>query len=102
MTTLFPYTPLFRALYADTIIAAKLLNKKDWGNYDMPVNSLNSIPWAAAVRLDEAGSPFAKQLSAMFTDMNRSGYFLEREKAWGLPVSQFLLDLHKKAMAKQE
>src|SRR3546814_2015187 len=38
-------------VYADTIIAAKLLNKKDWGNYDMPLNSLNSIPDRKSTRL---------------------------------------------------
>ena len=78
-------------LFDNTAIAADLLNP-EWAGYKAPLVPSMNAPWAIAIARKEQGTDFEQLISLAVADWHRSGFLIEREKAWGLPPSKFLAD----------
>ncbi|HSW18332.1 MAG TPA: transporter substrate-binding domain-containing protein [Ramlibacter sp.] len=80
-------------LFDDTAIWADL-QRPEWAGYKAPLASAMVVPWSVALSRKEAGSELEVMVGDALADWHRSGFLLEREKAWGLPPSEFLARLH--------
>jgi len=78
-------------LFDHTAIAADL-RQPEWAGYRAPLPVVLNAPWAIAISRKERGSAFDRWLGDTVADWHRSGFLLERERAWGLPASRFLKD----------
>jgi len=78
-------------LFDHTAIVADLRNP-EWAGYRAPLPPVLSAPWAIAIARKERGSAFDRWLGDTVADWHRTGFLLEREQAWGLPASRFLLE----------
>ena len=79
--------------YDDTALFGQLLDP-EWKDYEVPLKSILVAPWGLAVKLGE--DKFAKFMSDAITDWHKTGLILELEKKWGLPNSQYALEMHAK------
>jgi polar amino acid transport system substrate-binding protein len=70
------------------------LARPEWAGYQAPLPPTLSVPWAIALSRRDRGSAMERQLGDIVADWHRSGFLIEREKAWGLPPSQFLAEAH--------
>ncbi len=86
-------------IYDDSAIAA-LLKEDKWKNYQLPLNTIMSNPWAIAVKSTEKNTAFGILISGIIAEWHRSGRLLELEKKWGLRNSQYLIDQNKRWNAK--
>ncbi|MEI6205650.1 MAG: transporter substrate-binding domain-containing protein [Desulfuromonadales bacterium] len=68
------------------------LTKPEWKGYKAPLPPALVTPWAIAISIKERGSDFEKVLGDIVADWHRSGFLIEREKAWNIPPSKFLVD----------
>ena len=57
------------------------------------------MPWGAAVRKEELNGRLSKELSAAIIDWHKTGKIVEWEKKWGIPQTQWVLDMQKKCLA---
>lgn len=78
-------------LFDHTAIAADLLNP-EWAGYRAPLVPVLETPWAIAVARSERGRAFERWLGDTVAEWHRSGYLIERERAWGIQPSRFLED----------
>lgn len=76
-------------LFDNTAIAGDL-RRPEWAAYQAPLPVVLPTPWALAIARSERGLGFERWLSDVVADWHRSGFLLERERAWGLPASDFL------------
>jgi polar amino acid transport system substrate-binding protein len=70
------------------------LTQPEWKGYRLPLPPTLETPWAIAIADKERGTQFEQFLGDALADWHRSGFLLEREKAWGIPPSKFLADAH--------
>jgi polar amino acid transport system substrate-binding protein len=70
------------------------LAQPEWKGYTASLPPLLETPWAVAIARSERGTDFEKFLGDTVAQWHRSGFLLERERAWQLPPSKFLADAH--------
>jgi polar amino acid transport system substrate-binding protein len=56
----------------------------------MPLETILTAPWGAAVRLEERDGPWGQFVAKTISDWHRSGKLTETEKKWGILPSAFL------------
>jgi polar amino acid transport system substrate-binding protein len=78
-------------LFDSTAVLNDLTNP-EWKGYKAPLAPTLSTPWAMAIRKQEQGSEFERMLGDIVAEWHRSGFLLEREKAWKVPPSKFVAD----------
>lgn len=76
-------------LFDNTAIQGDL-RLPEWAGYKAPLPPVLNTPWALVIARREAGSEFERLLGDIVANWHRSGFAIEREKAWGLPASNFL------------
>jgi len=76
-------------VYADQILRETAASD-DWQDYTVRLEPIDEIPWAIAVRKDEADSELSKELSDIVARWHRTGYLLETAEKWGLGSNPFL------------
>src|SRR4051812_37117403 len=77
--------------YDDTAIVGEM-QKPEWSDYEMPLNSILVQPWGVAVKQGEKA--FADFVSKAVTDWHRSGMIQRLEKHWGIKPTKFAEDMH--------
>lgn len=80
-------------LYDDTAIQGVLLNS-EWGNYHMPLESQDAIPWGVAVRKGEPD--FAAFMTKVVEDWAKSGIVQKLEDQYHISHSKYAEELHQK------
>ena len=80
-------------LFDNTALAADIL-KPEWAGYKMPLAVSLVTPWSIAIARGEANTDFEALISDAVADWHRTGFLIEREKAWGLQPSKFLQDMN--------
>jgi polar amino acid transport system substrate-binding protein len=82
-------------LYDDTAFAERLADPK-WAGFEMPLETILTEPWGAAVKLEERDGPWGQFMAKTIADWHRSGKLIELERKWNIAPSAFL----KKAQAE--
>ena len=80
-------------LFDNTAVAGDL-RLPEWAGYKAPLPPVLNTPWAIAIARRDAGTDFERIVSDTVADWHRTGFAIEREKAWGLAASKFLSDSH--------
>jgi polar amino acid transport system substrate-binding protein len=81
-------------VYDDTAIVA-LLQRPEWAQaFEMPMPSLYTVPWAVAIDRSNSGTALEDAISAAIIGWHRDGYLARVEKAWSIPASDFVRDMH--------
>src|SRR5262245_21321033 len=76
-------------LWDDTAFQERLADPK-WSAFEMPLETILTEPWGAAVRLEERDGPWGQFIAKTIADWHRSGKLIETEKKWGVSPSAFL------------
>ncbi len=76
----------------DNTALANDLTHPEWKGYKTPLPPTLETPWAMAIADNERGTAFEKFLGDTVAEWHRTGYLIEREKAWGITPSKFLVD----------
>ncbi len=71
-------------------------NQPQWAQWELALPPIEPAPWILAVPLAERDGAYGKAISAIVEDWHRTGYLLEVEKKWGIPQTQWLLDMNAK------
>ena len=79
--------------YDDTAIQGEL-QKPEWKDYDMPLDSILVQPWGLAVKLGEKN--FADYMSNVVKDWHKSGLIIQLEKKYGIKPTKFAQEMHDK------
>jgi polar amino acid transport system substrate-binding protein len=79
--------------YDDTAIIGEM-QKPDWANYEMPLDSILFVPWGLAVNQGEKG--FADFMSKTITDWHKTGFIEQLEKKWGIKPTKWAQEMHDK------
>ena len=79
--------------YDDTAIQGEL-QKPEWKDYDMPLDSILVQPWGLAVKQGEQA--FADFMSKTVTDWHNSGMIEQLEKKYGIKSTKFAQEMHQK------
>ncbi|MDD5478851.1 transporter substrate-binding domain-containing protein [Rhodoferax sp.] len=80
-------------LFDNTAIQGDL-RLPEWSGYKAPLPPVLGTPWAIAIAKREQGTDFERVLGDAVADWHRTGFAIEREKAWGLLPSKFLAEAH--------
>jgi polar amino acid transport system substrate-binding protein len=76
-------------LWDDTAFQERLVDP-EWAAFEMPLETILTAPWGAAVRLEERDGPWGQFVAKTISDWHRSGKLTETEKKWGILPSPFL------------
>jgi polar amino acid transport system substrate-binding protein len=76
-------------LYDDTAFAERLADPK-WAGFEMPLGTILSEPWGAAVKREERDGPWGQFMAETVSDWHRSGKLIALEKKWKITPSAFL------------
>jgi polar amino acid transport system substrate-binding protein len=76
-------------LYDDTAFQERLADPK-WAAFEMPLETILTEPWGAAVKLDERDGPWGQFVAKTIADWHRSGKLIDIEKKWSISPSAFL------------
>lgn len=79
--------------YDDTAIVGEM-QKPEWKDYEMPLNSILVQPWGIAVKQGEKA--LADIISKAVVDWHRSGEIRKLEQKWGIKPTKFAEDMHAK------
>jgi polar amino acid transport system substrate-binding protein len=79
--------------YDDTAIVGEL-QKPEWKDYDMPLDSILIQPWGLAVKQGEKA--FADFMSKTVTDWHKTGFVEQLEKKYGIKPTKFAQEMHEK------
>jgi polar amino acid transport system substrate-binding protein len=80
-------------LYDDTAFQERLADPK-WAAFEMPLETILTEPWGAAVRLEERDGPWGQFMAKTIADWHRSSKLTESEKKWNISPSAFLRKAH--------
>jgi len=80
-------------LYDDTAFQERLADPK-WAAFEMPLETILSEPWGAAVKLEERDGPWGQFIAKAIADWHRSGKLIATEKKWNILPSAFLKNAH--------
>jgi len=86
-------------LYDDTAFQERLADPK-WADYEMPLETILSEPWGAAVKLEERDGPWGQFVADTIVDWHRGGKLIATEQKWGILPSAFLQKLHEQVREK--
>jgi polar amino acid transport system substrate-binding protein len=87
-------------LYDDSAFVPRKLNDPEkWADYTIATTVVDNVPWGAAVRKEDLDQPIGKALSAAIIDWHKTGKLIELEKKWGVPATQWLVDMQKACIA---
>jgi polar amino acid transport system substrate-binding protein len=73
----------------DTTYFAGLTDTK-WADYAMALPSIDPEPWGLGVRKEDP--QFTAYISELTKEWHKTGYIIELEKKWGIPVSPYLIE----------
>ncbi len=79
--------------YDDTAIIGEM-QKPEWSDYEMPLDSILFVPWGLAVNQGEKA--FADFMSKTIVDWNKTGFIQQLEKKWGIKPTKFAQEMHDK------
>jgi polar amino acid transport system substrate-binding protein len=79
--------------YDDTAIVGEM-QKPEWKDYEMPLNSILVQPWGVAVKRGEKA--FADFVSKAVTDWHRKGTIRQLEKKWNIKPTKFAEEMQAK------
>jgi len=82
-------------VYDDTSISADLASG-EWDGFEMPVDTVFSNPWGAAVPLEEQDGIWGTFMSGMAYNWHKEGTLIELEKKWGVKPSPWIAEMHEK------
>ncbi len=88
-------------LYTQSAINS-FLAKDEWQGYVAPLPLAMVTQWALFVSRAEKGSDFERAIGDIVADWHRSGFLIEREQAWGLPPSAFLVQTRNQWSAREK
>ena len=80
-------------VYDDTSISADLASG-EWEGFEMPVNTVFSNPWGAAVPLEEKDGVWGAFMAGMAYQWHKEGTLIALEKKWGVKASPWLAEMH--------
>ncbi|KRS10836.1 ABC transporter substrate-binding protein [Roseovarius atlanticus] len=80
-------------VYDDTSIAADLASG-EWEGYEMPVDTVFSNPWGAAVPLEEKDGIWGAFLAGMAYNWHKEGTLIALEEKWGVKPSPWLAEMN--------
>jgi polar amino acid transport system substrate-binding protein len=80
-------------LFDNTALASDI-KQPEWADYKIPLSVSLVTPWAIAIGRNESGTDFEAFLGDIVADWHRSGFLIERERAWDISPSKFLQDMH--------
>ncbi|MGV0036740.1 MAG: transporter substrate-binding domain-containing protein [Candidatus Azotimanducaceae bacterium WSBS_2022_MAG_OTU7] len=81
-------------LYDDSAFVPRKVNAPEkWADYNIATTVVDNVPWGAAVRKEDIDQPIGKALSAAIISWHKSGTLIELEKKWGVPATQWLVDM---------
>jgi len=87
-------------VYDDSAFIPRKVNEPvKWADYDIATPVVDAVAWGAAVRLEDKDAPLGKALSAAIIDWHKSGKIVELEAKWGIPQTQWVLDMRAKCNA---
>lgn len=79
-------------VYDDALIVSTLSDTETWGEYEMPLETIDDSPWGMGVLLgDEEMMQF---ISDVTVDWHRDGTIIELEEKWGIQPSPFARAMH--------
>jgi polar amino acid transport system substrate-binding protein len=81
-------------VYDDSSIMGTLSDKKDWGDYEMPLPTIDETPWGMAVRFNEYR--LYGIVSEEIQRWHGNGTILEEETKWGVKNTSFAEEMHSK------
>jgi polar amino acid transport system substrate-binding protein len=73
------------------------LNDPKWSAFEMPLESIDVVPWGAAVKLEELNGPWGQFMSNTVKDWHKTGKLIDLTKKWKIPPSPFLQKMHAEA-----
>ena len=79
--------------YDDTAIVGEM-QKPEWSDYEMPLDSILFVPWGLAVNQGE--KDFGAFMSKTITDWHKTGYIAELEKKWKIKPTKFAQEMQSK------
>jgi polar amino acid transport system substrate-binding protein len=79
--------------YDDTAIVGEM-QKPEWADYEMPLDSILFVPWGLAVNQGE--KDFGAFMSKTIADWHKTGYIAELEKKWKIKPTKFAQEMQTK------
>ena len=79
--------------YDDTAIVGEM-QKPEWSDYEMPLDSILFVPWGLAVNQGE--KDFGAFMSKTITDWHKTGFIAELEKKWKIKPTKFAQEMQSK------
>jgi polar amino acid transport system substrate-binding protein len=83
-------------VYDDTYFVDHL-NDPKWSAFEMPLESIDVVPWGLAVKLEEVNGPWGQFVSNVEKDWHKTGKLIALEAKWKIPASPFLKKMHDQA-----
>jgi polar amino acid transport system substrate-binding protein len=81
-------------VYDDSSIMGTLQDQQQWGDYEMPLKTIDDAPWGLAVRFGEYR--LYGMLSEQIQKWHGNGTILKLEKKYGVKNTPFALQMHEK------
>ena len=85
-------------VYDDSFIVAKL-QEPEWGDYEMPLPTMDDAPWGLAVKHGEYR--FYGMMSEMIMKWHADGRIIDLEKKYGITPTPFAVKMHEKYSGKK-
>ena len=79
--------------YDDTQIVGEM-QKPEWKDYEMPLNSILVVPWGVAVKQGEKA--FGEFISKAIIDWHKTGFIRQLEDKWGIKPTKFAEEMQAK------
>jgi len=83
----------FAYAYDDTQIVGEM-QKPEWKDYEMPLNSILVVPWGVAVKQGEKA--LGEFISKAIVDWHKTGSILQLETKWGIKHTKFAEEMQAK------
>lgn len=80
----------------DSAFISALLGSDDWTGSQMPLQTLDAVPWVVAVSKEELDNVWGRFMSAMVYWWHTSGRLIELEIKWGIQSTEYLHRMQRK------
>lgn len=80
-------------VYDDSSIMGTLAQKQQWGDYEMPLSTIDETPWGMAVRFGEYR--LYGMVAEEIQKWHGNGVILDEETKWGVKNTTFAEQMHK-------
>jgi len=84
-------------LYDDSAFVTRLRDTEKWGDYEMPLETTDFVPWGIAVPLAEREGPYGQAIGEIIADWHKQGTLVELEAKWDIPPTAWLAEQHQAA-----